>query len=91
MTHHQRHPPASEGIGFDDVPLINRGLFDHAVRAATDLHRPGGDRHAFIEALWTELASTFEWSSRPWPQELPLPPSPSPFAEPDSGEASAAG
>lgn len=74
----EQHPSASPGIGVDDLPLINRALFDHAVRAATDLHDPSSDPESFIMALWTLLANAFEWSPQPWPQETPLPALPDP-------------
>lgn len=73
MSDLEQPPSASPGIGLDDLPLINRALFDHAVRAATDLHDPSSDPENFIEALWTHLATAFEWSSQPWPQEVPVP------------------
>lgn len=61
MSDQRRPPPDSEGFGLDDLPLVNRALFDHAVRAATDLHDPALEPDAFVEALWGQLANVFEW------------------------------
>ena len=78
MSDFEQHPSASRGIGVDDLPLINRALYDHAVRAAADLHDPSSDPENFIETLWAHLANAFEWNPQPWPQEIPLPELPDP-------------
>lgn len=69
------HPPATstEGIGVEDLPMINRALFDLSVRAAADLHDPHREYEAFIEALWSQLAAAFDWRPQPWPAEVPPP------------------
>jgi len=73
MIDPSRPTATRDGVGLDDLPLVHRELFDHSVRAATDLHDPRSELEAFIEALWEALARTFEWVPEPWPQGLPIP------------------
>lgn len=65
MSDNGQQLEASEGLRLDDLPFINRTLFDHAVRAAADLHDPAIEPTPFVEALWAELAKVFEWDPRP--------------------------
>lgn len=73
MSDLSRRKATTYGVDLDDLPLVNRALFDHAVLAATDLHDPRSDFEAFVEALWEALARTFEGVPEPWPQGLPIP------------------
>ena len=73
MSDPSRPTLTRDGVGLGDLPLVHRALFDHSVRAATDLHDPGSDFEAFVEALREALARTFEWVPEPWPQGLPIP------------------
>lgn len=77
MDHHEER----EGIGAEDLPAVNRALFDHALRAALRARDPRRDFEGFVEALWQQLAAAFEWQPQEWPQDLTTPPIDAPEME----------
>lgn len=69
MIDHAADSPA-DGVDLHDVPAVNRALFDACVQAASKTNDPRQDPSGFIEALWKQLAITFEWQPATWPADL---------------------